>query len=412
MIVVDTLRADHLGAYGYDRPTSPNLDAMARRGILYTHAHSVTSWTNPSIEALFTGEEPRVLQPGASAFIAQDQLTLAARFRALGYATAAIVANPVLSPELGFGQGFDTYIGVAGWSEGFRVPPKQPAEQVNRAALQWLADSSAVPKNRPWFLYLHYMDPHWPYQPPNETLRAFWRQRNVDPDAASGPLNQRIRERIVQSADDVAQATDLYDAAVAHLDDQLRRFFDSLDPSVLDRTIICIMADHGEELGDHGRYLHAHTLYEELLHIPLLVVLPDRRAAQTNESFVQIYDVGRTLLELANVADPAFPGTSLVGGRRPMPLHADLVGAAIQPSHRRALIDGTSKLIETTEGQFLLFDLVSDPHENTNLAMIRAKQLMRLRAAATRSDGLSGRTEIPIKDSAARERLRALGYDF
>jgi arylsulfatase len=413
LIVVDTLRADHLGAYGYQRPTSPHFDALARRGVLFTRAHSVTSWTNPSMAALFTGEPPRVWQSGATSFIAPTQPTLAENLQRLGYRTAAIVANPVLPPGLGFGRGFDEYVGVAGWIDGFRVPPKQPAEQVNGAALRWIA---AAPSNQtqPWFLYVHFMEPHWPYQPPDDTARRFWRRADVDLSAALGPLNQRLRQRVVASQDDVLQAVDLYDAAVAHVDEQIGVLLDRLEAQrQLEGTIICIVADHGEELGDHGGYLHAHTLYEEVLHVPLLIVPPDGTPAQRNDTALQTTGVARTLLDLAGARNTPFAGTSLLVRQQPVQvLRAELITADGVPTHRRALLDGTTKLVQTTDNRFLLFDLAADPGEQTDLAASQPTRLATLRAALQQAAAQAEPGTMPTTDPAVRERMRALGYDF
>jgi len=140
LIVVDALRADHLGAYGYARPTSPTLDDVAKHATLFTRAHSTTSWTNPAVESLFTGDHPRILQPGAAQFILPNARTLAAAFREGGYRTGAIIANPVLPPELGLPQGFDSYLPVSGWVHGVGRR-RRSRELVNDAAARWWRDA-------------------------------------------------------------------------------------------------------------------------------------------------------------------------------------------------------------------------------------------------------------------------------
>lgn len=418
LVLVDTLRADHLGAYGYQRPTSPTFDALATRGVLFTRTYSTTSWTNPAIASLFSGERPRVLQPGAPEFIAPQTRTLAQAFHDRGYRTGAIIANPVLPPDLGFAQGFDGYVPVSGWTHSISERPKEPAERANAAALNWLAQSSAG-QSRPWFLYLHYMDAHWPYEPPVETARRFWRSTDGPPEAAAVAINTRVGDRRAGVSPAEAQRiVDLYDASVAHFDGQLGRLFSTLEQrGQLSNTIICIAADHGEELGDHGGVQHARTLFEEVLHIPLLIVSPGTPRPERVDRVVQITDVGRTLLDLAGLHDSALPGRSLLSA--PQAAATDtLLLAELMPGfgtgtlHEYALLHGTMKLIVTPSGQQLLFDLGQDPGEQHSAAAERPELLAQLTNELAPLAVPHERRVLSPPDAATRERLRALGYDL
>lgn len=418
LILVDTLRADHLGAYGYSRPTSPTFDALAAKGVLFTRAHSTTSWTNPAIASLFTGERPHVLQPGAPEFIAPNRRTLAQAFRDRGYRTGAFIANPVLPPDLGFAQGFDSYVPVSGWTRGFSERPKEPAERANAAALDWL-DRPSGGHSRPWFLYVHYMDAHWPYEPPLETARRFWRATDSTVEVAAAAVNKRVGERRMGVSPAAAQQiVDLYDAAVAHFDAQLGHLLSTLQArGQLSNTLVCVAADHGEELGDHGGVQHARTLYEEVLHIPLLIVAPGARRAAHVDRLVQIIDVGRTLLDLAGLRDSALPGRSLLSA--PQPAGTDeLLLAELMPGfltgtlHEYALLQGAAKLIVTSTNQHLLFDLGRDPGEQHSAAAEQPALLDHLTQALAPLAVPHERHVINPPDAATRERLRALGYDL
>lgn len=393
MVVVDTLRADRLGAYAGPSHSSPKFDALAARGLLFRRAYSVTSWTNPAVASLFTGKQPEVLQPGASRFIGRGQQTLARAFRDSGYRTAALVASPVIGPELGFADGFDSYEGLAGWAHGLEQRPKVAGQTLTDRALAWIAGQRGT--RTPWFLYVHYMDPHWPYVP-TSTRQA---------PAAIGAINQQVRERSF-SPETLRQASELYDGTVADVDVQLGRLVSALEAGgQLDNVIVAVTADHGEEFGDHGGVLHSLTLYEEVLHVPLLIVAP-AQSPRVIDTPVQTSNIGRTLLELAKVKGLSFPGQSLLVDHA-VPLRAQLYPVP-KTEHRAAVIDGNSKLIATTQDKWLLFDLASDPGERQDLVGTQPELLARLQKLAPTIPALPP----AAMDPALRERMRALGYDF
>ncbi len=412
LIVADALRADHLSAYGYPRPTSPNFDALAATGVLYLQAHTTTSWTNPSVASLFTGQRPRVLRAGAPEYIAADATTLAEAFHTAGYRTGAMVGNLFLAPEAGFAQGFDDYVPAAPWMRGPTEVVKQPAERLNALARAWLHTAPAGDA-RPWFLYVHYMDPHWPYEPPPETAQPFWRSADTPMATAMRPLNKKLREHDSDlTAREIEQSIDLYDGAIAHFDAHVAALLAELKQSgQLANTIVCITADHGEEFGDHGGFRHARTLYEEMLHVPLLII--GAGAVARVDRLVQTTQIGRTLLDAAGVPAAGFAGGSLDAEHA-----ADSDGAWLAELapwagaiHQQALLRGSDKLIVTADAQRLLFNLREDPGERQNRSAEHPELVVQLgellgQVAAHRQEP----TNPP--DPGLRERMRALGYDF
>lgn len=425
LILIDTLRADHLGAYGYSRPTSPFLDQLAARGTVFTRAYSTTSWTQPAIASLFTGSPPAIMAPRSRRYIVPRAATLASALQAGGYRTAGFVANPFVHRGAGFAQGFEEY---ASWRLTQRAgepdDAKAPAAWVNEHASRWLASPGRG--DAPWLLYLHYMEPHLPYAPAEPVARRFWRDRALDVAATVAELTRKLRAyhdngKTEFPPREVAAMIDLYDGAIAEVDAAIADLFRHLDAEVRARTIVCVTADHGEEFADHGRFLHAHSLYEELIRVPLILVSPGGGMGTGRiDHVVEISDVAPTLLDLAGVAPPpGFSGRSLRG---PTGGGGGAAVAALAPFaqtvHRQALVGEQYKLVLPMEGdEPLLFDLRDDPGERRNRAMADGARTAVLR------DELARRTSAPavqvaeppptvMPDAPLRERLRALGYDF
>ena len=317
VLLIDSLRADHLGCYGYDRDTSPNIDALARESLLFAQASAQSSWTKPSIPTLFTslypiqhrvyeGERRTASGGRESDVLADDFTTLAELFRNAGYATAAFVHNAQLPADHGFDQGFDVY-----------THGKMDAAEINRRFLEF-ADGGS---KRPFLAYLHYLDVHWPFQP-EEPFRSRF------PGAANGEIFEReswrgLRDRINDGTLQVSegareQLRALHDAGIAELDWRIGELLEALEQrSLTDRTIILLTSDHGEELFDHGRVGHGRTLFSEVIEIPLMIRLPGRTRSGRIESPARLVDVLPTLLDAAGIETPAgLEGESLLGGLR------------------------------------------------------------------------------------------------
>lgn len=437
-IVADTLRPDPLGAYGDARGLTPFIDSLASRAYVFHRAYAQSSWTNPSVASMFTSRyqsQHHVISFGS--VLSDDELTLAEILKQAGYATGAVVANVLIQPRAGFGQGFDRYkVSARGGTGALGKPEfrKGRAESVNREAFAWL-DGLSSPRP-PVFLYLQYMEPHSPYDPPDAALRRVLGDRQP-PDLAAANAGMAFPVR--GTADDVVAGVKVYyDAEVASLDDGLRALFDGLaQRGVLDNAIVILTADHGEELNEHGLLGHHQTLYEEVIRVPLLV-LPSGSARRTDvHDIVELVDLAPTITDLVGLPRPAsFEGRSLadshgVGRERgwarlrwrlshrdqgPERAVSELAkdGQLLRLSpHVRALVDGSAKLITGVDEERFFYDLATDPGEQ------HPDQLAPpARAALTSADAAfvsdvarrAGAARTHALDAETRERMRVLGY--
>ncbi len=408
LVVIDTLRADHLGAYGSVRPTSPRLDALASRGVVFENAWATAPWTLPSLMSIHTGLYPsdhRVENDGLR--LADDVPTLAQALRAAGYETAAFVSHVYASAPFGFDRGFGTFEDFGISRPGYRLEAgmEPNADEVTEAALEWLAR----PRRAPLFLFVHYFDPHWPYAPPAE-------YRDLFPSAYDGPLDATY-DSISRFLDPAAPLPDgyggylraRYDGEIRFVDDALGRLLDALAARArADRTWVIVTADHGEEFKDHGSMGHGRQLYEESIRVPLVIAPPavrgrggDRPAGEGAGRRVAYpvsgVDVMPTILDLAgSPAEGAQPrGLSLLPvvrgdaptGRRP------LVSETIRlNAYRKALRLEPLKLIHFMgEDRSELYDLDADRRETRDLAGSRPEDRRALLSTLFREvDLLSG----------------------
>lgn len=325
LVVVDTLRADHLGCYGHDRPTSPNIDRIAAQGLLFTRAHAQSGWTLPSFASLFSGQLPHQHRVGRAAddptrfgALASETTTLAEALTAAGYATGAVVNNTFLSPELGLQQGFESY----DW-QGATVDAHRSAEETVDAGLAWLDAQTG-----PAFLVVHLMEPHLDYAPPawaRDQLPVL-RRENVPETISQDPLKQAVLEgRIQTTGADLAAVTSLYDAEILTADRAIGRLFSRLQ--LRERPVwTAITSDHGEEFWDHGGFEHGHSLHSELVRVPLVLHGPGLAPAVV-PTVTQHLDLFQTLVALGGAQRP------------PESQGADLLAiAAAQPPPSRVAI--------------------------------------------------------------------------
>jgi len=438
-ILVDTLRADRLGAYANPHGLTPFLDSLAARSFVFRNAYTQAPWTNPSIATLFTSRFP--LQHGIDSFasVLQDQeVTLAETLRAHGYDTTAFLANNLMG-DRGFGQGFDvfeTLFTEGDFTRGAR--PKVRAGALNDRTLQWL-DARPAGAGRPLLLYLHYMEPHSPYAPP-QALRDQVADGRQPPDIkivnslailAGGWRLEEYKLREIM---------EVYDAEVLSLDGELRRLFAELERrGVLRNAIVVFTADHGEAFQEHGFGGHGKVLYDEVLRVPLIVSVPGLSTRVDVDRPVSLIDVAPTLLDWLGIErPPSFEGPSL----KPLmletwpgwlqPLRARWYSSAAEPlpilseraglpprvdgphiEHQRSLVLGTQKFIAGANGAAEFYDLAADPGEGNSSALAEADRA-RLRRAlgelvAHTAMSAAARHVQPI-DEETRERMRALGY--
>jgi arylsulfatase A-like enzyme len=413
LISLDTLRADHLGLYGYARATSPDLDRWSERAFVFERALAPANATIASHHALFQSRFA-----GAALADRDGAPTLAELLRAQGFRTLAFTGGGTLSREAGFARGFEL------WDEGH----EGLASSLPRA-LRFL-DEAARGDERS-YLFLHCFDVHLPYDPPEPFAGRFaagYQGKVRGP--ATLPLLRGIRRIFEQAhratpteldAADRAQVAALYDGEIANADVLLARLLRRLEaPDLRDDTLVVIFSDHGEEFWEHGSVLHAHTLYQELLHVPLLLRVPGREGeARRIAQRVSLLDVLPTLLELLNVpAPPKLTGRSLVpllSGAElpPQPVFAE--GFAFD-AKLQAVLDGDWKLIrELRTGRLALYDLSADPAEQNDLAATRPDERERLRALLDATLGAATPDTDPLAmpqrlEPETQERLKALGY--
>jgi arylsulfatase A-like enzyme len=426
LVVIDTLRADRLGAYGSPRGLTPFFDELAARGVLFENAYATSSWTSPSIASLFTSRHP--VQHGVVAFesvLGAGEETLAESLRRLGFLSGGFSANFRISEKLGYGQGFDvwrTYLEAPG-----EKGPKVSARHVREQALGWLRSAWRPESKRPVFLYLHFMEPHSPYDPPEAVRQRVVPQASrAEIDAANALL---VGLRFDQLTDaQVALLAELYQAEVAAIDAELRSLFEQLTATgFLENAVVVVAADHGEEFREHGMLLHGITLFEPGVRVPLLLLAPGLEAGRRIAQPVSLLDLAPTLLDLVGAPPQAsFEGRSLAQAmRRPLAdapsedvllelaRKLDATGDVEVRAHSRGLVRGSRKLLIDPEGRPQVFDLARDPAERS--AAGTPEEVRELTEALERERAdLASRAALPAPtaplDAETRQRLRALGY--
>lgn len=405
LYVVDTLRADFVGAYGNELVETPTMDRLAAEGLLFERAFAPASWTRPSMATLLTGVDPAEHGTTGRASVLPDEArTLAEVAREAGYATAFVVANPNAGKVFGFDQGFDEMLELYRSQDPRFIDPRKAttkSDVVTERALAWLEGVRP-----PFLLVILSIDPHFPYSPPQERL---------DAEVAKQPIDRQSPK-----AEDLARAFQAnYRAEIAHTDQSLGRLLDGLDErDWLEETIVVVTADHGEEFFEHGRFQHGKTLYDEVLRVPLIVrhgasqrIVPGTRSDAT----ARLADVMPTVLDLAGLPAPAgLRGRSLLAEDAKAP---ELVFA-------RLTLDGFDleavrappwKLIrDRANDSHSLYELRIDPGErwarDDEEAFARLTALLDAhRAALAEGDALTADevTELP---EDVRASLRALGY--
>jgi len=375
--VVDCLRADRLGVMGDRRRLTPSIDALAREGAVFERAYACAGWTKPSVGCLLTGLNPvRHGARGTDHDLRAGRITLAEALRRSGFATGAVVANPVLDGRaFGFSRGFDDYIELAREWKG-RAVNSTPADaaQVTDAALQWLDRH----RDRRFFLYAHSIDLHYPY-------------------LARPGFEAAVRPTSVGLERD----SDLYDSELAYTDREIGRLLAGLGELGLEaRTNILITSDHGEAFGEHGSSRHGRSLFDELLHVPLLLKRAGSQQARRIPYPVGHVDLLPTLLDLDGAAPVEhLDGVSLrgaiEGGRLPeRPLFAEQVagGPVIY-----AVRFGRFKLIHEIlpDPRQMLFDLEDDPGERSDVSA-QAPAEAALRAALLKPFLMSGQAGLHL----------------
>jgi arylsulfatase A-like enzyme len=418
LIVVDTLRADRLAAWGASRSVAPRLDEWMERAVVFEQARSSSPWTLPSFGSMYTGMDPAhhrarvvdaTVKPREFVGVDEELPRLAEILAEGGWDTAGFATNRFLDPEFGLALGFQEYQQT--WKRK-QDPPR--ADVAVDAALEWLtprADGS-------FFLALHVFDPHLPYDPPEETRGRFTSDYTGELEAPLDDLQRLRGKRLVADDADRRFVAGLYDEDLAFADLHLGRFLDELEArGILDRALVVLTADHGEEFWDHGGLEHGHTMYDELLHVPLAVWGPGlapRRVAGP----VSLTDLLPTVVDAVGGSVPSgLDGVSLwpvLARGNPVPDRILLAEHPLYVTPQRAVIDWPWKLVERIEeGEQELYDLEADPDELDDLSEDHPDIVERLLGITedrfVPAPGDSSGTPV-APDAEALEALRALGY--
>jgi arylsulfatase A-like enzyme len=413
LISIDTLRADHLGCYGYGRPTSPGIDALAREGILFEDVSAPSPWTLPSHASLLTG-----LYPSRHGLKAHDRYlpatvpTLAALLGRAGFVTAGVVNSYNLGPRFGLDRGFQEFLYVEEAAD-----QAEPSTRITEQAMAWLRQH----RDHRLFLFVHYYDVHSDYR-----SRPRYEEQFVSPyrgvaDGTTAQLMAYREGRVRLEGKDAAHLIDLYDAGIRQMDDELQRLFAFLrDEKLLDGTLLILTSDHGEEFLERGGVLHGRTQFQEVMRVPLLMRGPGLPAGRRDPATTSLLDVMPTVLGLLRIErPPSLDGEDLapswqgeagrLGGRY---LFGEADHNNAEPDVTRAVRHRSFKLhFNRLTGQRELFDLARDPGERVDRTTSEPAVAADLKARLERFMQIRGEAAPPSRLTPEEiEKLRSLGY--
>ncbi|MHC5111957.1 MAG: sulfatase [Planctomycetota bacterium] len=436
LLVIDCLRADHVSCYGYERETTPTLDTLAADGVQWQHASSTSSWTKPSVASLLTGLYPsehgafsgikrsRLRPVATSDMLLCEKKTLAETFSDNRWRTAAFTNNAQLHPYTKLDRGFDTY-----------CPQSGKADSILAAYGEWLAQAEGTPS----LVYLHFLEAHWPYKPRRRHMAMFGGNRDTNHfrDYSARDFATLRREMKYEgrqlTRSQLVEIMQMYDAAVRRLDGKIKYILRQLEELDLrDSTAIFITADHGEEFCEHGRIGHGHSLYQELLHVPLVASVPGGQAAIRVEKPVSLVDLPRTMLATVGL-DDGFPGYNLLdpeGNHRPAVAELRIKDTVRQSLHTNSLkligrfdsaaMPSSRTMNADSYDELQIFDLQVDPQEQHDLAVDgnardrlipMVNELNNWRSALERPVGDKPGTANAVEvEASVLRRIRDLGY--
>lgn len=400
LIILDATRTNHLSCYGYARQTTPNLDLLAREGVLYENCITPGSWTLPSLASLFTGLYPRDHGVCAQNLkLDPSHVSLAELLKPAGYLTVGFSSNAWVGKFSGLDQGFDEFVEV--WRALDDLAIDEGAALTNARISQWL--DRIQDHCKPFLMFVHYFEPHLPYRPPPPFDRKFL------PAGADPQMVEEVRKwahprevgyslRIPGMEVSPAQfeiLTSQYDGEIAYLDQRVADLLSEFrDREILDNTVVVVTSDHGEHLGDHGLMDHKMSLYDTLIHVPLIVRYPP--AVPSNQrvrSQVQTIDLFSTLLDLCRIEPPGMtasrvlPFRDVADSSRPytfaefgkpdlfLKVFSEKFPGIDYSSFDRSLKTVRTdryKLIWASDGRHELYDIAGDPGETVNLYKSRA----------------------------------------
>ncbi|MCP4903179.1 MAG: sulfatase [bacterium] len=428
--LVDTLRPDHMSLYGYERETTPRIDEYFADDLVFMNAYSTASWTRPATASLLTSLYPSFHGANVGG-IADEVRTLAERLRAAGWSTWAFITNGnVFAEDLAFDQGFDQFVTI----HGVKNDNHATSEEVNTLVLRHLEAHS----DEPFFLFIHTVDPHMPYNPP-QAYRGLYTDMEYDGQVEPKNTKRRYLRKMELSERDRLFIEGLYDEDIRYQDEMFGELIEGLESLGLDNEVLTLLtSDHGEEFFEHGDWGHGKRLYEEVIRIPLMIRLPPsvpQREQGQVESPVQLIDIAPTLCEWLGVPDvEGQQGLNLASTPPSSELDANRSIYCEEPRTKVAwysLKEGPTKLIVRNridrgkegglvvvgESEYQLFNLDEDPLERDNLtkrsmktAQAMSLRLLELVDELRRHTEMAAQTDEPTLDERTRRHLEALGY--
>lgn len=417
-ILVDAMRADHLGAYGYARNTSPNIDKLAQAGTIFLHAQTASPFTVTSLSSFFSGMSPFEHKVIFNYSLVLDEkfFTLAQKLREGGYYTAGFSGTYFHLSDFGLDRGFDFFD-----ESCERAFFSHDAECLSSRFLSWLPQNP----QRPLFLYFHYTSTHAPYNPPDQYQKLF-SQGLTRPEGAAGQGDagrfgsgrKWYQLRRVPSSEELAWLVSQYDGEIRYADEQIGAVLAALKAAGIENPLLIITADHGEAFYEHGFMEHSRELHWETARIPLIISGPGVPAGQKLKSFVRSYDLAPTIIDFAGLPALAqargFSLRPLLNGQGEA---ASRIGYGIifenRSRYQIAITRYPFRLLawEPGDKELELFNLEDDPGEKNNLAAVRPEILKELLGLAP--DHRKILSSKPGADSGAkqtRERLKTLHY--
>jgi arylsulfatase A-like enzyme len=434
LLSVDTLRWDAVSALSPGSPATPAIDSLARDSVVFERAYSPAPWTLPAFVSMMTGVPPEVHGVKTPKLRIPETLPmLAERLRDAGYRTAAIGQQPWLRPEQGMARGFLGFDMCPRIEHGaslgsrllarldpMRLKPSLSTTELTDLAVAWLRAHS----RDDFFLWVHYLKPHGPYEPP-----PGYRPREKPPEGMGYTFGSagaiRMGTRVLTAAQ-IPWVRKLYDGEVRFMDDNVARFLAELQRlGIYEDTLIVFVSDHGEEFCEHGSYEHGHSLYNELIHVPLFVKLPGTREGRRRPEPVSTGSLAPTLLDLIGMPSP--PESSSYASLRPLldgtgswTPRSVISSTLLYFEERQSAVFEDFKYIRTPgSGAEAIFDLNADPGERRDLAASSSERLRVARAAFAEEErvcealrdhfGIHGSVATELKPEAL-EQLRSLGY--
>ena len=428
LITIDTLRADTLSCYGCERNTSPDIDKIAKQGIIFKNVIAPSSWTVPSMVSLFTSVYPinhgsvQGAKKGDEVFkqevFSGELLTLAEILKVDGYTTFGVASNHHLQGKFGFARGFDY----------FRHLLSLSAPCVNEVIYSWKDD---IAKSDKYFLWVHYIDPHWPYTPREPWVNKYIpdEQRFIMDLLTKIPDDWRkgvayLNNLIENHPETVSILKTFYESEVNYVDRSIGEFLQKLAPH--EDTVIIITSDHGEAFWEHALLGHGGTLYQEVIQVPLIVKLPSGLQLTVAKESINLVDIMPSILHLLNINSPAQTlGRSFWESKGTFMRAKQVSLSEVSPDYSYSELDRGARLKAIVTGQWKyiynyknkkeqLYNVTLDPLEQNNLSNKRREQCNRLNKRLSRWVSQSKKYPPGVKpielSPQEEEKLKSLGY--